>query len=132
MFKAIYAKIKHGLAKTRAVFGGMAVLFTARGRVDQAFLDELEKRLYLADVGITATADIVGRVRQAFLDKEVTGDVKAFVQQQLRELLATPEPVRRALAGPTVVLVAGVNGSGKTTSIAKLAKKFQDDGETVT
>jgi len=132
MFKSIYAKIKQGLAKTRAVFGGMAGLFTGRGRVDQTFLDELEKRLYLADVGTAATADIVARVRQSFLDKEVTGDVKVFVQAQLRELLASPEPIRRATNGPTVVLVAGVNGSGKTTSIAKLAKLFQNDGNTVT
>jgi fused signal recognition particle receptor len=132
MFKSIYAKIKQGLAKTRAVFGGMAGLFTGRGRVDESFLDELEKRLYLADVGTAATADIVARVRQSFLDKEVTGDVKGFVQAQLRELLASPEPLRHAASSPTVVLVAGVNGSGKTTSIAKLAKLFQNEGHSVT
>src|SRR4051812_49417182 len=120
MLKSFLDKIKKGLAKTRAVFGGLAGLFTGRGKVDQSVLDELEKRLFLADVGTQATIDIVARVRQAFLDKEITGDVRTFVQGQLRELLATPDPLRRAPAGPTVVLIAGVNGSGKTTSIAKL------------
>jgi fused signal recognition particle receptor len=130
MFQAIFDKLKKGLARTRAVFGGLANLFTGRGKVDEQFLDELEKRLYLADVGTTATAEIVIRVRQAFLDKEVSGDVQAFVRQQLRDLLASPDPVKRALSGPTVVLVAGVNGSGKTTTIAKLGHwlKEQDYG----
>jgi fused signal recognition particle receptor len=132
LFKAFFDKIKQGLSKTRAAFSGMASLFTGRGRVDQAFLDELEKRLFLADVGTQATADIVGRVRQAFLDKEVTGDLQAFVQQQLRDLLETPPAPRRAASGPTVILIAGVNGSGKTTTIAKLANRLQDEGNKVT
>jgi fused signal recognition particle receptor len=132
MFKAFFDKIKQGLAKTRAVFGGMANLFTGRGRVDQAFLDELEKRLFLADVGTQATAEIVARVRQAFLEKEITGDLRVFVQQQLRDLLDTPPAPRRAASGPTVILIAGVNGSGKTTTIAKLAKRLQDEGNKIT
>ena len=79
VFKALLGKIKKGLARTRRVFGDVAVLFRLKGRVDQKFLDELEKRLYLADVGGEATATIVERVRQAFSDKEITGDVEAFV-----------------------------------------------------
>ena len=90
VFRAIFDKIKQGLAKTRGVFSGIASLFRLRGRVDRDFLGELEKRLYLADVGTGATGEIVQRVRQAFLDKEVTGDVEAFVKQQLKELV-TPE-----------------------------------------
>ncbi len=132
MLKSFFEKVKKGLAKTRAVFGSMASLFTGRGRVDQAFLDELEKRLYLADVGTAATAEIVARVRQAFQDKEISGDVKAFVQKELRNLLDTPTPIARATAGPTVILIAGVNGSGKTTTIAKLAKRLQDEGNKLT
>jgi fused signal recognition particle receptor len=131
VFRAIFDKVKKGLAKTRAAFGGVANLFTGRGKVDQAFLDELEKRLYLADVGTQATADIVSKVRQAFLDKEISGDVQDFVRGLLRDLLATPDPLRRAQSGPTVVLIAGVNGSGKTTTIAKLARLFQSDGDKV-
>ncbi|HMC67396.1 MAG TPA: signal recognition particle receptor subunit alpha, partial [Gemmataceae bacterium] len=123
VFRALFSKIKQGLAKTRDVFSGVAGLFRLKGRVDQQFLEELEKRLYLADVGTAATAQISERVRQAFLDKEITGDVEKFVKEQLKELLTAPEEgLRYNLAGPTIVMVAGVNGSGKTTSIAKLAR----------
>src|SRR5436190_3608689 len=132
VFRALLGKLKAGLARTRRVFGDVAALFKLRGRVDQKFLDELERRLYLADVGTTTTAEIIERVRQSFLDKEITGDVEAFVKQQLREQLSGPsQGLTYAATKPTVVLVAGVNGSGKTTSIAKLAKRAQDDGRKV-
>jgi fused signal recognition particle receptor len=132
VFRGIFGKIKQGLAKTRRVFTDVAGLFRLKGRVDRDFLSELEKRLYLADVGGGPTADIVERVRQAFLDKEISGDVETFVKQQLRGLLAAPgEALHYNPAGPTVVMVAGINGSGKTTSIAKLARRVQRDGKKV-
>jgi fused signal recognition particle receptor len=132
VFKGIFEKFKKGLARTASVFTGVAQLFRLKGRVDKDFLKELEKRLYLADVGTGATAAIVERVRQAFLDKEVTGDVEAFVKQELKNLLTGPSPgLNYVVAGPTVVLVAGVNGSGKTTSIAKLAKRCLGENKTV-
>src|SRR5207247_6938576 len=117
------------LTRTRRVFGDVAALFRLRGRVDEKFLEELERRLSLADVGPAVTADIVAQVRQSFQDKEITGDVEAFVKAKLRDQLSGPSPgITFAATKPTVVLVAGVNGSGKTTSIAKLAKRLQDDG----
>jgi fused signal recognition particle receptor len=132
VFRALFDKIKAGLAKTRGVFSGIASLFRLRGRVDRDFLTELEKRLYLADVGTGATAEIVEQVRQAFLDKEITGDVEAFVKQRLKELVtAEGGELHYAPSGPTVIMVAGVNGSGKTTSIAKLARLCQQDGKKV-
>jgi fused signal recognition particle receptor len=132
VFRAIYDKIKQGLAKTRGAFAGIAGLFRLKGRVDQDFLAQLEKRLYEADVGTVATPEIVEQVRQAFLDKEITGDVEAFVKQQLRDLLTTDDiAIRYQIGRPTVVMVAGVNGSGKTTSIAKLANRLQQDGKRV-
>jgi fused signal recognition particle receptor len=133
VFRALLDKFKQGLARTRGVFAGVATLFRLRGKVDRDFLAELEKRLILADVGTAATAEIVGRVRQAYLDKEVGEDVEAFVKQQLKELVSVPggPALHTNPAGPTVVLVAGVNGSGKTTSIAKLAKRFQGEGKKV-
>src|SRR5690606_11829577 len=128
----IFAKLKQGLAKTRGVFSGVVDLFRGRGRVDQAFLDELEKRLYLADVGGAATSAIVERVRRAYLDKAVGEDVQRFVKQQLREMLNDlSEGITFAPAGPTVVMIAGVNGSGKTTSIAKLAHRYRAEGKRV-
>ena len=132
VFRALFGKIKQGLAKTRGVFSGVASLFRLRGRVDRDFLSKLEEKLYLADVGVTATNEIVEQVRQAFLDKEITGDVEAFVKEKLREhLTAEGNDLRYADSGPTVIMIAGVNGSGKTTSIAKLARKLQQDGKKV-
>ena len=132
MFRAIFSKIKQGLTKTRNVFGNVTSLFRLKGRVDKAFLEKLEERLYLADVGPTATSEISERVRQAFLDKEISGDVEAFVKKQLRELLTAPqEGLHYNPDGPTVVMIAGINGSGKTTSIAKLARRCQEEGKKV-
>jgi fused signal recognition particle receptor len=132
VFRALFGKIKQGLAKTRSVFSGVASLFRLRGRVDKDFLSQLEEKLYLADVGTGATGEIVEQVRQSFLDKEITGDVETFVKQKLREqLTAEGNELRFATSGPTVIMIAGVNGSGKTTSIAKLARKLQQDGKKV-
>jgi len=132
VFRALFNKVKAGLAKTRKAFSGVASLFRLKGRVDHQFLSQLEEKLYLADVGPAATVQIVERVKQAFLDKEITGDVGAFVKNELKQILAeTDNAVKLNPAGPTVIMVAGINGSGKTTSIAKLAKLFQDDQKKV-
>ena len=123
MLRAIFDKIKKGLAKTRSLFGSVAELFRWKGKVDEKFLAELEKRLYLADVGTYATQTILTRVRQAFADKEITGDVGTFVKAELKALLTDASPgLSYTASGPTVILVAGVNGAGKTTSIAKLMR----------
>lgn len=132
VFQTILSKIKQGLAKTRSLFSGIAELFRFKGKVDQKFLDELEKRLYLADVGTYATQEIVSRVKQAYQDKEVSGEMVAFVKDQLKTMLTAPsQGIAFAAAGPTVIMIAGVNGAGKTTSIAKLAKHCQDQKKKV-
>lgn len=132
VFRRLFSGIKRGLAKTAGVFGGVFDLLRGKGKVDQTFLDELEHRLLDADVGIQATTMIVDRVRQAFRDKEISGEVLEFVKAQLRDMLTGPsEGITYAPSGPTVVMVTGVNGSGKTTSIAKLAKHFQSEGKKV-
>lgn len=132
MFRALYERLKSGLARTRDLFSGIAGLFTGKGRVDRNFLAEMEKRLLLADVGATATREIVKQVEAAFLDKEIGDDLSGFVRGLLLEML-TGEGLElgKATSGPTVILVAGVNGSGKTTSIAKLANRFRKEGKTV-
>lgn len=132
MLGRFFQKIKQGLAKTRSVFSGVVGLFTGAHRVDKTFLAKLEEQLLLADVGVAATTQIVERVRQAYMDKEVGDDVKLFVQKQLREHLAdTSGGLTFQPTGPTVVMIAGVNGSGKTTSIAKLALRLKNDGKKV-
>ena len=132
MLGRLFSKIKSGLAKTRSVFSGVVDLFTGQHRVDKDFLAKLEEKLLLADVGTKAATSIVEDVRKAFIDKEVGDDVRAFVKKKLRDLLADPsEGLHYAPSGPTVIMIAGVNGSGKTTSIAKLAKRLQGDGKKV-
>ncbi len=132
MLGRFFGKIKKGLAKTRNVFSGVVGLFTGSHRVDKDFLTKLEEQLLLADVGIKATTDIVERVHKAYQDKEVGDDVKAFVRLQLREHLADPaEGLNGPPNGLTVVMIAGVNGSGKTTSIAKLAHRLKGEGKKV-
>jgi fused signal recognition particle receptor len=133
VFRAIINKIKQGLAKTRSLFTGVAELFSFKGKVDKRFLDELEKRLHDADMGTFATQEVVARVRQAYQDKEVTGEMIDFVKAQLKDLLnkKPAQPIAYAAQGPTVIMVAGVNGAGKTTSIAKLAKHCKDQGKQV-
>src|SRR4051794_11489787 len=99
-FGRIFSGIKKGLAKTAGVFTGVIDLLRRKGKVDQAFLDELEKQLYQADVGTEATTMIVDRVRQGFRDKEVSGEVLDFVKAQLRELLtATSSGINYAANG---------------------------------
>jgi fused signal recognition particle receptor len=128
----IFGRIKQVLSKTRAAFSGVASLFGIKGRVDKNFLEQLERQLYLADVGTTATMEIVDRVRQAYHDREVTSDVAAFVKGQLRDHLTSDRAgIHYASAGPTVIMVAGVNGSGKTTSIAKLARLCMNEKKKV-
>ena len=129
-FKDILTRFKKGLAKT-------AKLFDVRSwfgkKVDQDFLDHLEASLIKSDMGVKATERIIARVREAFADKTAGEDLLAFVKAELRDLLRDDRPGTLAVAAskPSVYLIAGVNGSGKTTSIAKLAQQMKADGKTV-
>jgi fused signal recognition particle receptor len=129
-FKDLLARFKKGLART-------ARLFDVRSwfgkKVDQAFLDKLESSLIQADVGVVATDRILQRVREAFADQTAGEDLVAFVKQEMKALLVDPRPgtLNFAPRKPTVILVAGVNGSGKTTSIAKLAQRLKDEGKSI-
>src|SRR6516164_10932602 len=123
-------RFKKGLAKTAQLFNIRAWF----GRkVDQSFLDDLESRLIQADVGVAATGRIVDRVRDAYADKTTDENLLALVKGELKALLEDPKPGTLTVAAkrPTVYLIAGVNGSGKTTSIAKLAQYLKDKGNTI-
>ena len=105
---------KRPLEDPQRTFGGVIDLFTGQHRVNKSFLAKLEEQLLRVDTGPTQTAIIVERVKKAFLDKEVGDDVKAFVRKELRGMLAdASEPIHYAAGGPTVVMIAGVNGSGR-------------------
>jgi fused signal recognition particle receptor len=127
---SLLERFKKGLSKTAALFN---VRSWFGRKVDQSFLDDLEARLIQADVGVKATQRIIERVREAYGDKTADEDLMQFVKGELKDLLADPRPGTLAVAAtkPTVYLIAGVNGSGKTTSIAKLAQRLKDEGQSI-
>ena len=105
------------------------------GRIDDAVLDELETRLIAADVGIETTEKILGSLRRKVARKELD-DLDALLGALRTSMLEIVGPVSRPLeiaatARPYVILVVGVNGSGKTTTIGKLARRLSDDGRKV-
>ena len=128
--KNLFERLRKGLAKTARLFN-----FTSwfKRKVDQSFLDDLESRLIQADVGVAATQRILSRVKETYSGKEVDEHLVGLVKEELKDLLRDPRPGTLAFApsGPTVLLIAGVNGSGKTTSIAKLAQRLKDEGKTI-
>lgn len=131
----LYDRFKKGLNKTaRLLNTDIRDLFKEEGRlVDDEFLDEMRGILLRTDMGYDAAEEIVERVAKDFRARKVTLDaVVATWKDQLKALLAQDEsPIRFADSGPTVILVCGVNGTGKTTSIAKLAYMFRQEGRSV-
>ena len=132
-----FDKIRFGLKKTHDIlFMDVKDLFRIGRRIDEAMLSELEERLVLADVGPRLAAEVVNDIRVKFMKKEIekTEDILAFLKNMLSEGLAPDETLflaKNPAGGPTVVLIVGVNGVGKTTTIAKLARYLKDRGEKV-
>jgi fused signal recognition particle receptor len=135
MKMGLFDKLKQGLKKTsRLLNTDIRDLFKGKGRlVDEAFLNELFEKLIKTDMGVEASQEIVDEIGSAFRARVVEMDeVLDHIKRKLRELLAQPAaPIHFAPSGPTVIMVAGVNGCGKTTSIAKLACLFQSEGKRV-
>ena len=122
-----FERLKDGLQKTRKNFTErIEVLVGMSAEIDDDFLDELEMILLSADVGAKTTEKLIEAVRQAARKKEIKGteDVVPFLKKYLTQML-TEEGQRTRIRGtPTVILVVGVNGVGKTTTIGKLANYF--------
>jgi len=131
----VWSRFRRGLKKTRDLLKtDIRDLFKAEGRlVDEAFLGELFEILVKTDMGGKPAMAIRNEIESQFQNRIVEmEEVLGVVRDQLRDLMAQPEqPVRMAPSGPTVILVVGVNGSGKTTSIAKLANWFKSEGKSV-
>ncbi len=144
---ALFDKFKSGLQKTRQVLNtDVRDLFKSGTILDEGMLEEFEGRLVRTDMGVEAADEIVAELRKHHLGRTVDPQAIAeTVNGKLRDLLTGGEDAARVeeenadpfsqlnrnLDGPTVVLVSGVNGVGKTTSIAKLAKLLTDAGQTV-
>ncbi|MCE1171437.1 signal recognition particle-docking protein FtsY [Azovibrio restrictus] len=123
-----------GLARTRAQLGGKLKTIFSRGKVDDELLEELETLLLTSDVGLEATQHLLDALKaRAKKDKLETPEaIQEALSQALAELLAPLEqPLSVDGHQPYVIMIAGVNGAGKTTSIGKLAKYFQSQGKSV-
>lgn len=133
----IVGKLKQGLEKTRDTFvtGVKSIRNLLAGRkLDEALIVELERSLIDADVGVKATERLISGIRKEFLEgKLATGDdVVEFLKRELKSMWpAADRSVKMATSGPTVILVTGVNGAGKTTSIAKLCRTFRAEDKKV-
>ena len=123
-----FEKLKSGLTKTRQNFTDrITELVGMSAKVDEDFLEELEMILLTADVGVKTTEKLIGDVRQAAKKREIKGteDVLPFLKKQIAAMLKDDGVRTRIGARPTVILVVGVNGVGKTTTIGKLSNYFR-------
>ena len=129
-----FDKIKEGLTKTRAKFTDtLNEVFSSAGSVDDDFYDELEEILILADLGM----DTVTRVMEKLRPKNIrigltTEEVKSDLKNILTEMLNVGDTELNLSTTPSVILVIGVNGVGKTTTIGKISKQLVDQGKKVT
>ena len=132
---SVFQRIRSGLGKTRANLGsGLSGLFSG-GKVDEDLLEEIETTLLMADVGVTATTEIIESLTDK-LNKSQLKDgaaVRDALKNELRSLLvSSTEPLTiDSSKKPWVMLMVGVNGVGKTTTIGKLTRQFQNEGRSV-
>lgn len=129
-----FDRLKSGLGRTtERLSSGITELFRSR-KLDRAALEELEELLIMADMGVATASRLCGALAKNRFDQEVTSqEVRAALAGEIAIIL---EPAAKSLEidpshKPYIVLVCGVNGSGKTTTIGKMAKQFRDDGKSV-
>ena len=127
-----FDKLKVGLEKTRKGFTEkIEQLVIGYVTIDDEFLDDLEAVLLSADVGIQTTTKLMADVKMGVKNKEINGpeDLKPFLQTKISEMLSNAvAETKMATSGPTVIVVVGVNGVGKTTTIGKLAQYYREQG----
>ena len=121
------AKLREGLSKTkRAIFGKIDALLKHFVKVDEDLLDELEELLITSDVGVTATEEILDRLREEIKEGRLKEpeQIKGVLREILQEMIGEGEPLHLDTV-PSVILVIGVNGAGKTTSIGKISNRLR-------
>ncbi|WP_218997697.1 signal recognition particle-docking protein FtsY [Shewanella algae] len=133
--EGFFARLKRGLMRTSENIGsGFIGLFRGK-KIDDDLFEELEEQLLIADVGVETTSRLISSLTDHASRKQLK-DAEALYELLQQEMLATLEPVSAPLvpdnaAGPFVILMVGVNGVGKTTTIGKLAKQYQREGKSV-
>ena len=128
-----FEKLKNGLFKTKsAIVGKIDNLFKSFRKVDEDLFDELEELLISADIGVNTTEEILDELRDNVKENKIKEpeDVKNELLRMLRELIGEHEPLKLDTK-PSVILVIGVNGVGKTTSIGKISAELKSQGKKV-
>ena len=129
-----FEKIKKGLSKTRESVGSMITgVFTGFSQIDDDFYDELEESLILADMGVETTMSAVERLRKTVKEQHLKTpeEAKEALKDILTDMLLVEDKSVNPGGKPSVILVIGVNGVGKTTTIGKLATRYQKEGKNV-
>ncbi|MEA2952605.1 MAG: fused signal recognition particle receptor [Alphaproteobacteria bacterium] len=128
-----WQRLSGGLKRTSASIGGAISDLVAKRKLDRAMIEELEEVLIRADLGVETAARIAAAIGEGRYDKTIApGEVKEILAAEIEKVLApVAQPLVIGAAKPFVILVAGVNGSGKTTTIGKLAAKFCAEGRNV-
>ena len=127
-----FEKLKEGLKKTKeSLFGGLGGLFSGK-ELNDDFYDELEETLILSDLGAKTAEDIVSGLRQKVKEQKLTTpeEARGALKEMIREMLGEDSPLDLSTA-PSVILVIGVNGVGKTTAIGKLSHQLKEQGKRV-
>jgi len=130
-----FTRLRRGLGRTSGTLvQGLGTLFLGRKEIDEDLIEELESRLLLADVGVDATVEIIEHLTQRVSRNELTSP-QALQDALQEELLALLQPCEQPLdvsgSKPYVILMVGVNGVGKTTTIGKLARRYMAEGRSV-
>ena len=128
-----FEKIKQGLSKTRQNLGATLSSVFSGSELDDDFYDELEESLILADMGVQTTGEAVERLRKAAKEQRIrtAEEAREVLKDILTDMLTVGDLELNVATTPSVVLVIGVNGVGKTTTIGKLAAKYQNEGKKV-
>lgn len=129
-----FDKLKQGLSKTKTSFNEkINNVFSNFRKVDEEFLEELEEALILSDIGIETSEKIIGNLRERIKKQKIEDEeeVKNVLREIMKEILDVTEPKLNLDTNPSVILVIGVNGVGKTTSIGKIAAKLTREGKKV-
>ena len=129
----LFSKISQGLSKTRASFmGAFSGLLRSFQRIDESFFEELEEILVMADVGVTTAETICASLRDRVKQEHITepDQMRRLLKETLTDILGETQPLKMDTK-PSVVVVIGVNGAGKTTSVGKMAARFKADGKSV-
>jgi fused signal recognition particle receptor len=129
----VIRSLSEGLAKTKKDFADKLGSLVLGDKIDEAFLDELEDALVASDVGVATASLVLKDLKERFKRDELSSpaQVKERLKQLLLGILAGPSPALSLTASPSIILVVGVNGTGKTTTIGKLAHRLHAEGKKV-